>query len=66
MTAIDFPNDPDVDDTYTVGDVTWVWTGDVWKSLGTLPEEVNGNLDGGKANTVYGGISPILGGNAEL
>jgi hypothetical protein len=31
-----------------------------------LPEEVNGNLDGGKANTLYGGISPILGGNAEL
>ena len=25
-----------------------------------------GNLDGGEADTNYGGISPILGGNAEL
>jgi hypothetical protein len=25
-----------------------------------------GNLDGGKANSVYGGISPIVGGNAVL
>ena len=27
--------------------------------------EVSGNLDGGKANSVYGGISPIVGGNAS-
>lgn len=25
-----------------------------------------GNLDGGEADTNYGGISPIVGGNAEL
>jgi hypothetical protein len=23
-----------------------------------------GNIDGGKANSVYGGISPLVGGNA--
>lgn len=66
MTAIDFPNDPAIDDTFTVSDITWKWNGETWRSLGTIPEELNGNLDGGKANTVYGGISPIVGGNAEL
>lgn len=34
MAAIDFPDEPDVDDTFTVGDVTWLWTGDVWQSQG--------------------------------
>jgi hypothetical protein len=24
-----------------------------------------GNIDGGKANSVYGGISPLVGGNAS-
>jgi hypothetical protein len=35
MAAIDFPNDPDIDDTFTVGDITWIWTGTVWQSQGT-------------------------------
>ena len=35
MAAIDFPDEPDVDDTFTVGDITWLWTGDVWQSQGT-------------------------------
>ncbi len=30
MTAIDFPNTPQVGDTLTVGDTTWEWTGTVW------------------------------------
>jgi hypothetical protein len=30
------------------------------------PGDLYGNLDGGKANSVYGGISPIVGGNAVL
>jgi hypothetical protein len=36
MAAIDFPNDPDIDDTFTVGDITWIWTGDVWQSQGSV------------------------------
>jgi hypothetical protein len=35
MTAIDFPNTPEVDDEFTVGDITSVWDGDVWNSIGT-------------------------------
>jgi hypothetical protein len=35
MTAIDFPNNPDIDDTFTVGDITWKWNGETWRSQGT-------------------------------
>ena len=35
MTAIDFPNSPTVGQLFTVGDVTWEWTGAVWQGLGT-------------------------------
>jgi hypothetical protein len=30
MAAIDFPNSPAVNDTFTVAGKTWIWTGDVW------------------------------------
>jgi len=30
MTAIDFPNSPQVNETFTVGERTWKWTGSVW------------------------------------
>jgi hypothetical protein len=36
MAAIDFPDTPTVGQQLTVGDVTWEWTGTVWKSLGTI------------------------------
>jgi hypothetical protein len=39
------------------------------ESLVGLPGQdgaLYGNLDGGKANSIYGGISPLLGGNAVL
>jgi len=35
MTAIDFPDSPTVGQLFTVGDVTWEWTGSVWQGLGT-------------------------------
>jgi hypothetical protein len=35
MTAINFPDNPSVNGTYTVGDRTWRWTGTVWESVGT-------------------------------
>jgi hypothetical protein len=31
MTAINFPDTPEVGDTFTVGLITWVWNGTVWK-----------------------------------
>jgi hypothetical protein len=30
MTAIDFPNNPSVNQTFTVGERTWKWTGTAW------------------------------------
>lgn len=35
MAAIDFPNDPNVNDEFTVGDQAWRWTGDFWRLVGT-------------------------------
>ena len=29
--AIDFPNSPATNDTYTVGSRTWTWTGSIWE-----------------------------------
>jgi hypothetical protein len=65
MPAIDFPNSPTVNDTFTVGSVTWKWDGSVWQSVPTI-DAVTGNLDGGKANSNFGGINSIDGGNAVL
>lgn len=30
-----FPNNPEIDDTYTLGNKTWVWDGDSWNSTFT-------------------------------
>lgn len=30
MTAIDFPNTPELNDTFTAGPQTWIWTGQAW------------------------------------
>jgi len=35
MAAIDFPNSPTTGDLFTVGDITWEWTGTVWQGQGT-------------------------------
>jgi hypothetical protein len=35
MAAIDFPNSPTIGQSFTVGEITWTWTGVVWKSIGT-------------------------------
>jgi hypothetical protein len=38
MTAIDFPNSPSVNDTYTVGNRVWKWNGTVWEVVrSTVP-----------------------------
>jgi hypothetical protein len=57
------PEDPDQGALWfnsTTG-ITLIYFGTEWLEL-----SLTGNLDGGKANTNYGGISPVLGGNAEL
>lgn len=57
------PEDPDQGALWynSTSGITSVYVGSDWIEL-----SLTGNLDGGKANSVYGGISPILGGNAEL
>lgn len=34
--AISFPSSPSINQQYTYGGLTWYWTGQVWKSLGTV------------------------------
>jgi hypothetical protein len=41
--------------------ITLIYVDSEWVEL-----SLTGNLDGGKANSVYGGINPINGGNAVL
>ena len=36
MTIIDFPDSPQVNDTFTVGERTWKWTGESWDVVATL------------------------------
>jgi hypothetical protein len=33
MTAIDFPNSPQINDIYVVENRSWMWTGFVWESV---------------------------------
>ena len=33
--AINYPNDPAVDDTHVVGDITWTWDGTAWTIIST-------------------------------
>jgi hypothetical protein len=47
MTAIDFPDDPVVNQEFTVGDRSWIWTGTVWKAKVLDPLELA--VDGGSA-----------------
>jgi hypothetical protein len=35
MTAIDFPNDPLLNETFTAGNTTWQWDGSVWSVIRT-------------------------------
>jgi hypothetical protein len=34
---INFPNNPQVNDTYSFDNKTWVWTGNSWKAVITTP-----------------------------
>ena len=36
--AINFPNNPTVNQTHTVGDITWTWDGTTWKSSSPFTE----------------------------
>ena len=44
---MNFPDNPEVNDEYTVGNRTWYWTGLVWKAKALDPLELG--VDGGTA-----------------
>jgi hypothetical protein len=37
MASMDFPDSPAVNDEFTVGQRTWVWTGVSWDAKSTIP-----------------------------
>jgi hypothetical protein len=45
--AMNFPDDPEINDEFTVGNRTWVWTGVVWKAVTLNPLDLS--VDGGTA-----------------
>jgi hypothetical protein len=57
------PDDPDEGALWFNSDtgITSIYFESEWVEL-----SLTGNLDGGKANSNYGGINPIIGGNAVL
>jgi hypothetical protein len=38
MATLNFPTSPSVNDTYTIGDQTWIWTGSAWIKLTSSPQ----------------------------
>ena len=38
MTTLNFPTSPSVNDTYTIGEITWIWTGSAWIKLTSSPQ----------------------------
>jgi hypothetical protein len=62
-----FPKNPKIGQSFLPPDedVIYVWNGFSWEK-GDLGGESDGspNLDGGTASSIYGGVSPINGGDA--
>jgi len=46
MTAINFPDTPEVGQAFTAGLVTWVWNGSVWNGTSVLAVEGVDGVDG--------------------
>lgn len=64
--AIDFPNSPATNDTFSTAGKAWLYNGVSWALVGVSTSvSLNSyNLDGGQAPSVYGGITNISGGSA--
>jgi hypothetical protein len=56
MPSIDFPNNPTVNQEFTSGNRTWIWTGTAWDSKGTIQAPGPANeLSVGTVTTVVDG-----------
>ena len=59
MAAIDFPDSPSVNDFFTDGDQTWVWTGVAWDLvISTVVGATGPTGPQGEASTVAGPTGP--------
>lgn len=56
MTAIDFPNVPDIGEIYIVSGKAWRWSGSVWDLVGAISEGPQGPT--GPASTLVGPTGP--------
>jgi hypothetical protein len=59
MAAIDFPNSPSVNDTFTSGSQTWIWTGTAWNLvISTVVGATGPTGPQGNASSVAGPTGP--------
>ena len=58
MAAIDFPDSPQINDIFTVGDKSWIWTGVAWDARDTVKNLAVGTSDGDSLapNILYVGL----------
>jgi hypothetical protein len=56
MTALDFPNSPDIGDKFIISGKAWIWTGDVWEIFGSVSSGPQGPT--GPTSTVPGPTGP--------
>jgi hypothetical protein len=56
MTALDFPNSPDIGDKFIISGKAWIWTGDVWEIFGSVSSGPQGPT--GATSTVPGPTGP--------
>jgi microcystin-dependent protein len=67
MTAIDFPDEPEVNDSFTAGGRTWTWDGSVWNSTAQPVEAHAGTHTVGGGDDLSGlSISQISGLSSAL
>jgi hypothetical protein len=56
MTALDFPNSPDIGDKFIISGKAWIWTGVVWEIFGSVSSGPQGPT--GATSTVPGPTGP--------
>jgi hypothetical protein len=56
MTALDFPNSPDIGDKFIISGKAWIWTGVVWEIFGSVSSGPQGPT--GPTSTVPGPTGP--------
>jgi len=56
MTALDFPDSPDIGDKFIISGKAWIWTGAVWEIFGSVSSGPQGPT--GPTSTVQGPTGP--------